>query len=608
MATPDSPNTPETRARYWRRVLRPLLWWLLLVLALYGIRTHQRLMEETRLNFNITLAGRVPVFPATATFDGKPIVSGQKIPLGHHQFAVTLPKGEPYSTNLSVWYGAQELGTIDLKRTLSLLTVTANPPAPLLSIHGPELDIDLTNSPGMTSAVPTDRYVVMSQYAHWARSDEVLVSPGVPASLQIAPRLGAAQITCNEPDATGQFLQADSRVIESVAFPYAIWELPEGNYTVTARHHDDVLTRTVTVTAGTTNRLALEFLYGSAMLETEPPGATVRTADGRYWGATPLKVEELKPGGMTFVLEHDGYEPATAALIITAGQCAGFQTNLISVNYTASMKVAQQAMAAEDYDVALKSVGEALLAKPGDAAAMAMERSATALGSLQRAKKLGQQGDFIGGEKELATALGIFPDNAEAKALLAEFKRREPEQREQMRLARLESGNVAFKNAFAFSPDGDLFTSHEFKTTKPVTEVYPAILNALKIPPAFQIMDNSPLALETYKIKFKQEFSTYLGTSAGYRVGVIICAQTKDDETQVLFKILEYKAEAQIKFSIGNLIGTPGAVNYVPISESRLGPLDEKLQARVNEGITNITARIQAAIGQTPPPSSVPPQ
>jgi hypothetical protein len=46
------------------------------------------------------------------------------------------------------------------------------------------------------------------------------------------------------------------------------------------------------------------------------------------------------------------------------------------------------------------------------------------------------------------------------------------------------------------------------------------------------------------------------------------------------------------------------AVNYIPISEAKLGPLSEKLQARLNEGITNVTARIQSAIGQTPPPSS----
>ena len=606
MATPNASAPSETRAAYWRRVLRPLFWWLLLVLVMFGIRTHQRLMEKTRLNFTVTLGGgQLPFLDqATTTFDGKPISTGDNIPLGNHQFVVTYPKGETYTANLSIWYGPHNLGTIDLKRTMSVLAVSANPPAPLLYIRGPEFDVTLTNSSGMTSSVPTDRYVILSRYAHWSRSDDVTVSREMPTTWIINPRLGAAQITCNETDAVGQLAQADGRFIESVTFPYAIDELPEGKYTVTAQHHNDVLSQTVNITANTTNQLALEFLYGEAVLESEPAGAIVRTEDGRYWGDTPVRIAELKPGQWNFILQHNGYETAAAALAITAYQSTSFHTNLISIDYTSKMQAAREAMAKEKYNNALKLLGEAIIAKPGDAEALTLQRNATGLGSLQQAKQSGLDGDFIGGEKLLATTLEIFPDNDEAKALLQDFKHREPEQLERMRQEQLERGNTAFKNAFLDPTVADLFTSHEFKTTKPVTEVYPAILQALSAPPAFQIIKNFTPAVGTYEIEFKQEFSTYLATSAGYRDGIIVCAQTKADETQILFKILEYKTEAQIKFSIGALIGTPVAVNYIPISEAKLGPLSEKLQARLNEGITNVTARIQSAIGQTPPPSS----
>ncbi len=396
----------------------------------------------------------------------------------------------------------------------------------------------------------------------------------------------------------GLAMQADGRVIDAITFPYSISELPEGSYTVSAQHHNDVLSRTVNIKAGATNTLSLNFLYGSAILKTEPSGATVQTEDGRYLGVTPLTVTELKPGSWTFSLQHDGYEATTASLAITADQATSFETNLVSVNYTASMKVARQAMNAEDFDGALKAVDDALIAKPDDADALTLQRDAIGLGSLKRAKKFGETGDFIGGEKELATTLGVLPDNGEAKALLAEFKRREPEQKERMRLKRLNRGNVAFTNALLAYGDANLFDQHELKTTKPVGEVHIAILNALKTLPNFKLIKNSSPAPETFEIQFAQEFSTYLATSAGGRNGVIVCAQTKDDETQILFKILEYTTEAEIKFSIGNLIGTPNAVNYVPISPSRLGPLSEKLQAQLNDGVTNVTARIQGAIGQ----------
>jgi len=123
----EKSGTPEKRVRHPLRILRPLFWWLILVLALYGIRTHQRLMEKTRLDFTVTLQGQ-PHFEASTTFDGKPMVSGQKISLGNHTFAVTLPKAEPFSTNMFVWYGGHDFGTIDLKRTMGTLSVSADPP------------------------------------------------------------------------------------------------------------------------------------------------------------------------------------------------------------------------------------------------------------------------------------------------------------------------------------------------------------------------------------------------------------------------------------------------------------------------------------------------
>jgi hypothetical protein len=54
------------------------------------------------------------------------------------------------------------------------------------------------------------------------------------------------------------------------------------------------------------------------------------------------------------------------------------------------------------------------------------------------------------------------------------------------------------------------------------------------------------------------------------------------------------------KCSIGALLNAPVAVNYVPIHPSRIGKLSEKLQAQLKEGVSNVTARIQQAIGQTP--------
>ena len=602
----EKSGTPEKRVRHPLRILRPLFWWLLLVLVLYGIRTHQRLMEKTRLNFSVSMQGQA--IDATATFAGKPAFSGQKIPLGNHTFVVTHLKGETFSTNLFIWYGEHNLGTIDLKRAKGILAVTADPPAPLLSIHGPEWSVTLTNSSGLTTSVPTDQYTIESRYAHWERADDVSVFAGSTASWRIAPRMGAVQLSCNHSNATFQLLTLNDRQMETGEFPSLITELPEGSYKLVSRHHGHERDQTLAVKAGVTNDYPVEFLYGAAVLETEPPDASVQDGNRRVWGITPLNLPELLPGTLHLTLHRAGYEPVSVSLEITANRTATFRTNLISTSYTGRMKSAREFMAAADYDRALEAIGDALIAKPADAVAITLQREATGLGKLQHAKKLGAAGDYIGGGKELTLALQSLPDNAEAKQLIADYKPHEPEQIERERVERLSSGTNTFNAFLLGQSDADLFDSHILKTTKPVKEVEAAILGALRIQPVFQVTkDNSP-APETFEIEAVQELSTYLATSAGRRLCFIVGAQTRDDETQILYKVLEYKTEAQIKFSLGKLIGAPGAVNYVPISPSRIPNMTDKLKAQLQAGVSNLTVRIQGAIGQTPADQSTAPK
>lgn len=167
---------PENRVRRSLRVLSPLFWWLILVLLLYGIRTHQRLMEQTRLHFTVTVERQAPYFDTTATFDGKPAFSGERISLGSHTFTVTHPKAETFSTNLFTWYGGNEFGTIDLKRAKGTIVIQSNPRAAQLTIRGPEFTSTLTNSAGGTLVVPTDRYEVEARYAFSEQRDNTVVS------------------------------------------------------------------------------------------------------------------------------------------------------------------------------------------------------------------------------------------------------------------------------------------------------------------------------------------------------------------------------------------------------------------------------------------------
>jgi len=139
------------------RGLRPIILWLLLVAVLFAIHTHQRLMERTRLDFTISLAGQIPFIEPVATLDGNTVFNDERVSLGSHQFMVTHPKGETFTTNLFIWYGGHNFGNIDLKRAKGTLSITIDPPAPWLSIQGPEFSVTLTNSTGFSDSVPTDQ-------------------------------------------------------------------------------------------------------------------------------------------------------------------------------------------------------------------------------------------------------------------------------------------------------------------------------------------------------------------------------------------------------------------------------------------------------------------
>src|ERR1700733_15001340 len=102
----------ETRKGYWWRVLRPLFWWLLLVLVLYGIREHQIWLAKTRIVFSFTLNGQPQMFEDAAILDGQAVAVGQNISLGSHTLSITHPKADSFKTNFFVWYGGQNLGEI----------------------------------------------------------------------------------------------------------------------------------------------------------------------------------------------------------------------------------------------------------------------------------------------------------------------------------------------------------------------------------------------------------------------------------------------------------------------------------------------------------------
>ncbi len=615
MVTPPTSAPLESRLDYWRRVLRPLSWWLLLVLVLYGIRLHQRLSAQTNVQFTASVPGQ-PAYPeADAQLDGQPFSSGQRVRIGWHQLVLTHPKGNPRILNLFVWYGQRNLGKIAMERAKGTLAISAAPVAQWLMIRGPEFSITLTNSGGFNSPVPTDRYVVEATYPYWKNSETITVSADATATHSFAPRFGTLTIAASHPDISFQLCRSDGTSVETGRLPVTLAGLPEGNgYQLRALRKEDRQDSVFAVKGGLTNTLKVEFVYGVVSIASEPAGATV-LKDGSELGLTPLTLPEVNPGAFEFSLFMDEYETATATLAVTANQTNTYRTNLISQYFTRAMAAARQYYANTDYDRAAEAAAEALKHKSGDGEATSLLHEATVMGHLARAEAWAARGDFTNAITEANLTLTLAPDNTRAKQLVADCTNREQQRLEAIRkheaemaeqarqrrareLAeqqaqkRMQELPEAFDVANRLCENASQFSSHQLGTSNSVTTVGNAINRALSDQqPPFQNVRMNWIYPHLFMLEARQR------VGIGYRDCLILGSQVRDNEVQIRYKVFEYEHPPDVKL-LGGLLQLSTAINITSQDPQVAAANAQKFQQRIKEGVNLVTALIQRATGQ----------
>ena len=599
----------SSRRNHWR-VFRPFAWWLTLVLGLFLIRTHQRLSEQTNLRFEPTLANEPVSYQASVTLDGHEFGSGDRVSIGWHTLSISHPKTKPFTTNLFIWYGERNLEAIPLERATGVLSLQSQPAARRLTIRGPEFSVVLTNTTGLISNVPTDRYVIEAQFKHTNQSVTIEVSSGLTANQSFVPALGEANIACNQEGASFELLTGGGRLLEQGTAPATVTEIPAGTYRLTLRHHGNQLEETATVKAGATNEFRVEFQYGALVLDTEPPGATV-LRDGRRLGLTPLTLTELLPAKWRLTIEREDYEPAVAVLEVSANRTNRFQTNLVSRHYTAALRTAQDYFNRGRYDEAVEFAREALKHKADDPVATGLLRDATGFGHLALARAKGERGDFSAGITELKAALESIPDNAEAKALLADYtqreadriaaetkrvaeqaereqKRREAELAEQRAREKQAELRTAFNILLRGFADSEKFDEHELVTAMAVGTTGTAIKEALTGgEPSFRIVRFEQTRPDIYALQARQS------VSLGYRDCFVVGSQVREGETRILFKVLEYDHPPSLSL-LGGLVSAT-----VTTQADGDGTRAAKFQAQVKDGTALVRKQLQRAIGGT---------
>lgn len=529
------------------RGLRPIFWWLLFVSSLFGYRQYQALVERTRIHFSYTLPSDLSAIgEAVATLDGIPVFDGERYRIGSHTFKITGPKIEPVVKTFTGWYGGIDLGCINLKRATGKLTLSANPPAPTLTVVGSEFTQTLTDCSNVTLTVPADTYIVQVQYPHWSQRQNVVVPPDQSAGWLLTQKFGTLHLTSNKDGATYD-LQFNGQPMGDGNLPATVDSLPIGSYHLTVAYHQHTASQWVAVTADTTSEAQAQFDLGALELETTPPGAGVTAADGSYLGTTPLLLIDQPSQTAQYTLNLPNYGPVTVSATVTADETNVCSTNLVGVRYVPALQEAKSYLAAANYSAAARAANEALAAKPNDPDALAAQEEAN---------------------RHLAVEL---------------------QAEEKMKLPR-----EVFDDLCRRTADANQFEAHGQKTALPAKAVADAIIQSLQADPhKYEIVSHDSPKPDVYEITAKQTFS--LGIFGGSeRDCLIVVGQAKPGETVILGKVVEYEVRNVIVANGFHLRDDKQLVAVCPANMQ----MNDYLQGEINSTIKIVWEKIQAGIAQ----------
>ena len=537
METPNPSAPLESPPQYWRRVLRPLAWWLLLVLVLYGIRLHQRWMAQTKLNFSVTVNGRDDYSAPTATFDGQPAFNSQLIPLGWHAFAVTHPKGVDYTTNLFIWYGGHDFGRIDLKRATGTLRVEAVPPAVWLAIRGPEYQLTLPVSSGTNLTIPTDEYTVTAKYAFSEERSTAVVSTYLPATVSITPRFGAARLESDPAGAT--VLDDTGRSLGTT--PVTLSQLKTGIWKFSLEHdgYESVLASLV-VSLNQTNLFQTNLVnrYYAAALRS----ARSSIDAGRYAEAALSADEALK---------YQADDPVATAL----------RQEALGLNHLA---LARMNGDRESFAPAIAELNQALKFMPDHAEAKQLLADYTR-----------REAEHLAAEQKRA-------------AELAEQERRRQEAEQAERQAREKTREIyaSFNALVRGAENANRFPEHELVATGEAGTIGAAIKQTLSDgDPAFRIVHSEQPRPDLLTLQARQ--SIFLN----YRDCFVVVGQVRAGETRIYFKVLEYDHPPNLSLLGGLITATVSQTGKNPEQQAQF-------QQQIREGARMVEERIRRVIGK----------
>jgi hypothetical protein len=291
------------------RVRRRIPWTVLLVipllcaggLAFWLLRSSQHHDAISDLLIDTKPPGAMVILGDAGRMEKSPALF-DSVETGVYPLRIMLAGYDPVATRVDT---LSPPSTFHLTRSVGTLALTLVPPGPA---EFELLDAGKVTRRGSLPAsladLPTGSYEVVAHRGERTVRQTVDVERESRASLTLSFASGRLPVASDPPGAD-IFLGG---VSEGKA-PLTL-ELPAGSYDLLARYRNWPESRqSVTVQSGANPPVEFSFHNGSVKITSAPGGATV-VANGAALGRTPLLIDEVEPGPVTYELRLAGYKPA----------------------------------------------------------------------------------------------------------------------------------------------------------------------------------------------------------------------------------------------------------------------------------------------------------
>ncbi|MEY2544014.1 MAG: eukaryotic-like serine/threonine-protein kinase [Verrucomicrobiota bacterium] len=195
-----------------------------------------------------------------------------------------------------------------LVRSKGALEIQSDPPGAQFSIRSADGQISREGiTPQSIVDLPTGKYSLIAHRGDWEMRDEVEVQRGDRTSKSFAFVSATTNIT-SEPSGAEIFVDGKSRGRTPLRL-----ELPARSHDLAA-HLDGWPNEQQKIEIDPKQQNAAQFVFanGSVKITSAPGGATVTTS-GKELGQTPLVIEEVKPGDVTYELRLGGYKTTSVS-------------------------------------------------------------------------------------------------------------------------------------------------------------------------------------------------------------------------------------------------------------------------------------------------------